>query len=662
MAEPTINESIQDAQIAHAVGILRYRAGVSRRMLGLLEKAEKELRTRLNKRLEAISERGYDLGPATTKRLQTLLASISEVLKDTYGVLGDQLKSELFAAVNYEAAFQVGLLQREIGLPTLALSIPPASTLKSIVTRRPIGGRMFKDLIADATSGAVTRANTAIRLGIVQGETRPQIIARVLGNNGLGLSKRGVTALVQTAVTNAMAQARAETFKANSDIIAGERWVSTLDSKTSSTCFVGSTRVASVGEIRRVFRRAYDGEVLIVTTSGAKQIEVTPNHPILTSEGWRAASELRPGNEVVYSISGDGLCVTCRQHIGMPPTLADLFDAVVQVSTGEIRVERASAADFHGDGRRGDEEVHVATLDGRLVPGLDASGAQEFRNQVLGRPDMGVRSRLLGGKHPELLPNWHDSIYHSPKLAFSSEQLVNRALAAPDGGANRFGLRARIEKLEDLLDFLWSHGGGLTAPYAEVHGSGLHRRVDLLAAGNMTEQAGAFEVMSNGGGRDAVCPCQSCGALAVTVSSDDVVEVRSELRRTHVYNLETTSGVYLANGLAVHNCQALDGRVFALGKGIRPPAHIGCRSTTTPLLVGQTDILGDRASAVGPVPAKTTYSEWLLGQSVQVQNDVLGIERARLFRKSQLTLDRFVDETGRYYTLDELAAVPGIGS
>ena len=343
MASESINASLQDAQIAHAVGIMRYRSGVAKKMIAVLEASESDLKTQLNDRLEAISERGYDLGPATTKRLQTLLAAVSTTLKQTYSSMGDDLKEELYSAINYEAKFQVDLMTSEIGLKDLALSLPPPSALRSIVTKRPIAGRLFDDLIADASSGAVMRANSAIRLGIVQGETRPQIVARVLGNDGLGLSKRGVVALTQTAVTNVMAQAREDVFSANADIIAGVRWVSTLDSRTSPTC------------------------------------------------------------------------------------------------------------------------------------------------------------------------------------------------------------------------------------------------------------------------------------------------------------------------------QALDGRVFAVGKGLRPPAHINCRSTTVPMLNGQSEILGERASAVGPVPAKQTYSDWLRNQPEHVQDEVLGVERAKLFRDSKLPLSKFVDDTGRYYTLDELKDIPGIG-
>ncbi|MBD4209942.1 hypothetical protein GUH47_29065, partial [Xanthomonas citri pv. citri] len=57
----------------------------------------------------------------------------------------------------------------------------------------------------------------------------------------------------------------------------------------------------------------------------------------------------------------------------------------------------------------------------------------------------------------------------------------------------------------------------------------------------------------------------------------------------------------------------------------------------------------------GTVPAKTTYQTWLKGQSVEFQNDVLGITRAKLFRDGGLQLDQFVNRAGDQINLKDLA-------
>ncbi|MEE7442678.1 minor capsid protein [Methylobacterium oryzae] len=103
-------------------------------------------------------------------------------------------------------------------------------------------------------------------------------------------------------------------------------------------------------------------------------------------------------------------------------------------------------------------------------------------------------------------------------------------------------------------------------------------------------------------------------------------------------------------------CRARDGQVFKVGQGPRPPAHPNCRSTTIPYLGV---IEGTRASAFGPVPRAETYQSWLRKQSKEFQEEVLGVEKARLFREEKYSLDRFVDETGKEYTLDQLRRLAG---
>jgi len=109
-------------------------------------------------------------------------------------------------------------------------------------------------------------------------------------------------------------------------------------------------------------------------------------------------------------------------------------------------------------------------------------------------------------------------------------------------------------------------------------------------------------------------------------------------------------------------CASLDGKTFPVDSGPRPPAHINCRSTTTPVLKSWKELginlseapEGTRASMDGQVAASTTYEKFLRGKDQAFQEDVLGVEKAKLFRDGGLTLDKFIDRNGAEYTLDEL--------
>lgn len=146
-------------------------------------------------------------------------------------------------------------------------------------------------------------------------------------------------------------------------------------------------------------------------------------------------------------------------------------------------------------------------------------------------------------------------------------------------------------------------------------------------------------------------------------------------------------------------CRARDGETYPIGKGPQPPLHFGCRSTRVPMINGgpigerpakpvtEKMLLREFARAnglspvpaerkylprgtkgafdqfsrrrirelTGQVPAKTSYNEWLRGQSAEFQTDVLGKTKAKLFRDGGLSLDKFVDRGGNELTLAELA-------
>lgn len=105
-------------------------------------------------------------------------------------------------------------------------------------------------------------------------------------------------------------------------------------------------------------------------------------------------------------------------------------------------------------------------------------------------------------------------------------------------------------------------------------------------------------------------------------------------------------------------CMNFDGKVFPIGEGPHPALHYKCRSMRVPYIDPKYDLMADttRAAEDGPTSARTTYNSWLKRQPKEVQDDVLGIERAKLFR-SGMHVSKFTDASGKVYTLDELKAL-----
>ena len=122
-------------------------------------------------------------------------------------------------------------------------------------------------------------------------------------------------------------------------------------------------------------------------------------------------------------------------------------------------------------------------------------------------------------------------------------------------------------------------------------------------------------------------------------------------------------------------CAGLDGKTDPGELGAeRPPAHFNCRSTTTPVLKSWKELginlkesaPGTRAQmpgSKGVATADTTYGQWLKRQPKGFQDDVLGKERAKLFRSGKVRIDRFVDYSRnppRRFTIEELRRREGL--
>lgn len=117
-----------------------------------------------------------------------------------------------------------------------------------------------------------------------------------------------------------------------------------------------------------------------------------------------------------------------------------------------------------------------------------------------------------------------------------------------------------------------------------------------------------------------------------------------------------------------NTCKALDGKVFPIGKGPRPPAHFNCRSVMVPVLKSWKDLgikglkelkPSTRASMDGQVPDNLTYNDWLKDQPRSIQDEALGPERAEMFRNG-VDVERFVDNKYQPLTIEEIKKREGI--
>ena len=241
----TANEALLQRSVRHQLLLQRVGNREAASIRRLLKEAHADALVQLERRLSLISERGFDLGPATTRRLQDLATGLQEMMSPTLKQAQQQLAESLTELAQTEVQFQVGLVQQVTAMQ-VEMVLPSVTTLQAVVTARPFDGRLLGEWFDELERRQQTRVLRAVRLGVVEGETVPQMARRLQGEV-LDLTRRGAENIVRTAVNHISAHAREAVAQTNMDIVAGVQWVSTLDSLTCFECQALDGQVFDVG-------------------------------------------------------------------------------------------------------------------------------------------------------------------------------------------------------------------------------------------------------------------------------------------------------------------------------------------------------------------------------------------------------------------------------
>ena len=158
-------------------------------------------------------------------------------------------------------------------------------------------------------------------------------------------------------------------------------------------------------------------------------------------------------------------------------------------------------------------------------------------------------------------------------------------------------------------------------------------------------------------------------ALVRTSINNSASQARRIVTNTNADILKGDEWVATLDSKTTLICAGRDGNIYPIDKGPYPPAHWNCRSLRIPALKDEftiDDEVGKRpeigADGVKQVSAKRTFNTFLKDQPADFQDEYFsqfpnGLEKAALFRRGGLTIDRFRDELGRNYTIEQLKAL-----
>lgn len=217
-------------------------------------------------------------------------------------------------------------------------------------------------------------------------------------------------------------------------------------------CFPGHQLVDLRFGCDGLFRVFYEGK-LVHLKIGSEIIEATPNHPLLTEQGWISAEALKHGDKIVC-VSEQSNRVEAVNKYSMKTAFSQLFDANL-VHPVERR-ELGFGLNFYGD--IFENNVDYIVVDQLLLAYLKAVGFENIGKFPFTSTDTGVERSVISGFSQVAIPSsprgldtfmtsTDTSIY--PELSEFAAQLVRIATYTESSFTDKSAAFYHFRSVED---------------------------------------------------------------------------------------------------------------------------------------------------------------------------------------------------------------------
>jgi SPP1 gp7 family putative phage head morphogenesis protein len=513
-------------------------------------------------------------------------------------------------------------------------------------------GSPLNSLLSQFGPSARSKVESLLIEGVANGRG-PRDIARAM-KKALGGNLARALKISRTETARAYNEATHRQFEANADVLEGWEWLAALNGRTCAACIAlhgtfheTSERMAShvncvipgekvvAAKLQGATERWYSGEVVEIHTINGHSLTVTPNHPILTPEGWTPAGLLNEGGDLFSSSHAERVLSAIYPDDNHTPMPIEQIVHSFRKSGGVFGTRMPSAPeDFHGDGPG--SQVHVVYANGQLGNRFDAKLLKHFSQfnfvdglmsnsflpshcplhlfvgAVLSAAHGGMSSPDVGEVFFRRPGQHHQAVGFSVRPAFSPVGIENSGYYV---SRDTQGIRNAVLGFTGTVsrnDLLFRQA----------------QRV-IVSQGQASFSQQSFDDFVG----DAESAHQICARFAGLVKLDKIRKIIKRPFNGHVYNLQTELGWYTANGIITHNC-----RCVQIPKTIGSPARL------------------ERGA------------DWFARQSEAVQRKVFDNDAAfDLFKAGKLRLEDFVGRKdspqwgASYHRLSAKRALAGDG-
>lgn len=300
-------------------------------------------------------------------------------------------------------------------------------------------------------------------------------------------------------------------------------------------------------------------------------------------------------------------------------------------------------------------EVQALLLEADLDSGDAVKLAQALA--AINVATVAITDKMLLDLMPELLA------FADAESAFARKALQGATDARVDNPRRAtVAKKVRTEKLELLSGKKVSK---VTIPQMfRLFSRGIVREVETSVQSGLASKQAGRDIVRQAGSLIRTRAKAQAETLIRTSTNHAGSVARSETYAANPGVVRAEKFVAILDSGTTITCASLDGTIHPIGEGPHPALHWGCRSVRVPLVLQGVALAlpggGRTAATVKPLDARTTYGGWLKQQPQSVQDEVLGVERAKLFRSGKVSIGKFTDDSGKVYTLEQLKKREGL--
>ena len=330
-------------------------------------------------------------------------------------------------------------------------------------------------------------------------------------------------------------------------------------------CVLPGTLCETPGGLVVGLRAWYRGQAIELSFANGGRLSVTPNHLLLTPNGFAPAYLLREGDDIFYCPEAEGVIPVNPNNDRKPALVEEIVSSLAE--SGGMKIRRVPLAPeyLHGDGRLCNGDIDVIGPDGllhdtdeaTLTKGLGTSELNFAYGDLVNLSRHGTLAlmlrgladtadRIMGGlrqTHPFFLARLAHANEHRCATPAGSNPAIEQT---PTDDASR--------NMEATCQALLRSAGEVQATDQVVRDAGAAEQIWVTPDGADLD-ANLYQAPTDGVAINAEPASKMLQGIPGFIKTTQVVDVKFFSYSGHVYDLQTVTSLYICNSIVSSNCR-----------------------------------------------------------------------------------------------------------